>query len=66
MPCCKKESCNNVQNKLNKGGLCKQCFQAKINAYNNASKKSDDVQESPLMTINEGERDIIDLILKNK
>ena len=38
MPACKKDGCNNVQSKLNRGGLCKSCFKHKIDLYNNPVK----------------------------
>lgn len=47
MPTCKNTNCNYVQNILNKGGLCKSCFNnKKIKLHNEPSKNSQNVLSS--------------------
>ena len=61
MPVCKNTKCNNVQNKLNKGGgLCKSCFRHKIDLYNNPSKEL--LNSTVISDINSEEKNIVDII----
>ena len=46
MPVYSKDNCNNVQSKLNRGGLCKSCFKDKIDLYNNPVKQMEVLDKS--------------------
>ena len=56
MPICSK--CNAVQSRLNKGALCKKCFNNKINVIENVATTNDDDIENSLID----DRSLIDMI----
>ena len=63
MPVCSNDSCKNVQGKLNKGGLCKQCFRKKIDLYNEPSKPLGETNDQSVFgDVNPQERDIFEII----
>ena len=67
MPVCKKFNCNQVQNKLNKGGLCKNCFHKKIHSHNEQPTKDQSILSDTQSSIVEKKRDIevIELLKEN-
>ena len=56
MPNCSK--CNAAQSKLNKGALCKKCFNNKINGTADVNTSNDE----PIESLHTDDRSIIDLI----
>ena len=59
MPNCSK--CNAVQSKLNKGELCKKCFNDKINPTDNINNTNNTVNDDPIEIDPMDDRSIIDL-----